>query len=378
MNVPTRWARRIAEPLLDATRPHRWARRKELYNFVDQPRKTPAAIRSDLRTWQAKYGMCDFSYFEYGADIEGRDIDRYMPYVVFKEHRNATNRTLVGPDDFSYECLLEDKTVFERYARACGHATPETRAVFTSEGFVLPGSRETLPADTFADVFPEFSGILKPITGGGGADVFRIVSSDGVVRVNGEPTDLAVFCKSFRAHHILQAFIQQHDALAALNASSVNTLRLLTVRDEHGARPLSAVLKAGSVGGWIDNVQRGGLAVLVDLKRGALRGRGILSPGNPTVAAHPDSGVVLDGYAVPHLDAAVRAACAFHEDLYGFHSIGWDIAITDDGPLIIEGNNTWSGYFHFTLDPDFLARYLETLGPLPPQPYRHQHAPFIR
>lgn len=30
-----------------------------------------------------------------------------------------------------------------------------------------------------------------------------------------------------------------------------------------------------------------------------------------------------------------------HKSLYGIHSIGWDVAITDQGPVLIEGNDNW-------------------------------------
>ena len=32
---------------------------------------------------------------------------------------------------------------------------------------------------------------------------------------------------------------------------------------------------------------------------------------------------------------------SFHEKLGDIHSIGWDIAITKDGPIFIEGNDNW-------------------------------------
>jgi hypothetical protein len=31
----------------------------------------------------------------------------------------------------------------------------------------------------------------------------------------------------------------------------------------------------------------------------------------------------------------------FHNYFKDIHSIGWDIAITEDGPVIIEGNDNW-------------------------------------
>lgn len=369
--------RKFAEPFLSATRIYRWSRRTSPYALTDLPRKTPAQIRTDLRSWEARYGTYDFSYFGYGADIVGRPIDTYMPYEIFKQYRNASNRTLSHNDDFTYECLLEDKSVFERYTRAGGHPTPEICAVLTPTGFVLPGETRVRSTTTFPDVFAEFSGILKPAVGVRGTSVFRIETRAGEVYIEGDRTEFAAFASTLQTRYVLQRRIRQHAALAALNESSVNTLRLVTVREAGGARPLSTVLKMGRRGGTVDNVIRGGIAVLVDMEQGVLRGRGMSSPGTPSVDVHPDSGILLEGYALPHFDACVQAACALHEDLYGFHSVGWDVAVTDEGPVIIEGNSNWGGTFHFTLNRSFMAQYLDALGALPPQPYRHRHARLV-
>jgi hypothetical protein len=30
-----------------------------------------------------------------------------------------------------------------------------------------------------------------------------------------------------------------------------------------------------------------------------------------------------------------------HNELYGIHTAGWDIAIAENGPIVIEGNDNW-------------------------------------
>ena len=59
------------------------------------------------------------------------------------------------------------------------------------------------------------------------------------------------------------------------------------------------------------------------------------------LSRHPDTGASLGGFEIPEWDAVVelakRASTAF--DPVGF--VGWDVAVTDDGPVLIEGNTTW-------------------------------------
>ena len=56
---------------------------------------------------------------------------------------------------------------------------------------------------------------------------------------------------------------------------------------------------------------------------------------------HPDSGVIFDGYTVPLYHEALQLCLKAHSYFYGIHSIGWDIAISENGPVIIEGNDNW-------------------------------------
>ncbi len=55
---------------------------------------------------------------------------------------------------------------------------------------------------------------------------------------------------------------------------------------------------------------------------------------------HPDTGVVFKGYALPYFEEATQMICAAHRlfprELF---DLAWDIAITPDGPLIVEVNS---------------------------------------
>lgn len=64
------------------------------------------------------------------------------------------------------------------------------------------------------------------------------------------------------------------------------------------------------------------------------------------ITYHPDSGVVFEDYKIPYFEEAVKLAKRATECFYGFCSIGWDVAITTDGPTIIEGNDDWGIVAH--------------------------------
>ena len=56
---------------------------------------------------------------------------------------------------------------------------------------------------------------------------------------------------------------------------------------------------------------------------------------------HPDSGAVIEGFALPHWEAARALALRAHDAARAVPAFGWDVALTPDGPVLIEGNQ-WS------------------------------------
>ena len=54
-----------------------------------------------------------------------------------------------------------------------------------------------------------------------------------------------------------------------------------------------------------------------------------------------DSCVVFKDYEIPFFREAVDLALELHTKMYRCHSVGWDIAITEKGPVFIEGNGLW-------------------------------------
>jgi histone deacetylase complex regulatory component SIN3 len=92
----------------------------------------------------------------------------------------------------------------------------------------------------------------------------------------------------------------------------------------------------------VDNWAVGGLAIGIDVENESLHKYGFYKPGYGTKALeHPNSGIVFDGYKIPFLQQAIEQAKNLHSFLPGVHSIGWDIAIGENGPIIIEGNDNW-------------------------------------
>ena len=137
----------------------------------------------------------------------------------------------------------------------------------------------------------------------------------------------------------IEDVIENHPDVAKLYPHSVNTIRIITMLDAQGEpHCLFAVFKMGKDGRIVDNY---GLHGPVDMETGEF-----LFPahsGDTTAGMHytkhPNTGVELLGYKVPYVKEAVEMAKRAAKVVPQMRYVGWDVAITPNGPAIIEGNN---------------------------------------
>ena len=80
----------------------------------------------------------------------------------------------------------------------------------------------------------------------------------------------------------------------------------------------------------------------IEMLSGTLMEYGFQSPAfGGRLTNHPDTGVAFLGRRVPFFEEAKELACRLHRFIPGVHSVGWDIGITSNGPVFIEGNDEW-------------------------------------
>lgn len=93
--------------------------------------------------------------------------------------------------------------------------------------------------------------------------------------------------------------------------------------------------------GNVDNWAAGGLAIGIQ-NNGYLKKYGFYKPGYGTkTEKHPDSKIEFEKYKVPMLNEAYELSIKAHKFFYNVGAIGWDIAITEDGPVFVEGNDNF-------------------------------------
>ena len=234
---------------------------------------------------------------------------------------------------------LDDKAEFAERCHAAGLPAVPTIAV------AAKGSLERAAPLPDQDLF------VKPLSGKGGRGAERWLSLGGqrFVSSRGEELDAAQLAgrlafQSRRIALIVQPRIVNHASLEALNAGALATVRALTFFDaDRQPRLAGAVLRmASSTASVVDNFHRGGIAAAIDPATGELGPATDLGKDARVgwLDEHPVTGARIAGERLawwPEMLAlALEAQRVFADRVF----VGWDIAMTPDGPLLIEGNGS--------------------------------------
>ena len=164
-----------------------------------------------------------------------------------------------------------------------------------------------------------------------------------MLRFDGETLMLSDLCK--KNPLIFESVISQTSQMAALNPSSVNTIRFMTTLMPDGsARTIACFIKVGRAGRCVDNAGSGGnVDAAVDIANGRIYNV-IMFKGwrnIDKIDCHPDTGVLLDGMMIKNWAEIRRRVENFQQRMPFVKAAGWDIAITDNGPIIVEVNDMW-------------------------------------
>lgn len=147
---------------------------------------------------------------------------------------------------------------------------------------------------------------------------------------------------------IVEDKIPQHPEMSALYPDSINTLRMVTLNNGKAVTLVLAICRMGN-GENVDNFLHGGMMTRIDVETGTLQYDAV-DAKNVVYKAHPITGTHFVGYRIPMWEECVefvkKAALVVPEIGY----VGWDVAVTPDGPVLVEGNE-FPGHCLYQLPP---------------------------
>lgn len=148
--------------------------------------------------------------------------------------------------------------------------------------------------------------------------------------------------KTIGADVIVEPYLENHKILKEIYPGSLNTIKITTLYLSDGPHIQTALFRCGN-NSTVDNVHLGGICALVDLKSGVVFGKAVDKHFKQYVI-HPITHKQIIGLRIPMWtevkELALKAARVTPEMKYS----SWDIAVTPNGPVMIEGN--WDAEFY--------------------------------
>jgi len=330
------------------------------------PLKSPARQRLEQLQLTARCLLTRTEYrlYRFGEiDKDYRYMMNFMPGDLFaNEFRNAVN-------DANWKHVLDNKWLFYIHYDRFGIPIPEVHGVyepgigFTNRGaplasaddlraYLMEARPSTLVIKPLGGIMGYKIYIFQEITYEGDTIHFvtntgeRLTFDDLADRLN-KPYRVRYYQSGgYELNHsgfLVQSKVEQHEFLNAIAPYTTNTFRIVTFLNHAGEVNIHfTLLRLGRKGNVADNWDKGGVGVGVDPSTGVL-GNGVVKPkyGLQWMQHHPDSGVRFTGLRVPYWDEILSVCTRAAKVTPKVRSVGWDVALTPDGPVIIEGNPDW-------------------------------------
>jgi|GEM_PF-3865451 hypothetical protein len=177
--------------------------------------------------------------------------------------------------------------------------------------------------------------IVKPSEGTQGSSIF-------IADVSTEVAILELWSSIHGRPFVVEEIVVQHASLSALNSSSVNTIRVYTVKKGDQVFITGATLRMGCGSGPTDNYSAGGLAAEVDTDTGIVITRAVTQNAG-CFYVHPYSHKVIIGFQIPEWNKIKEVVKEAHLLVPDLGYIGWDVAVCADNQITLIEANTFAG-----------------------------------
>lgn len=273
------------------------------------------------------------TYFRFGMFMKDyTDIDKMKSFIP-----QGVYNLYSADKDSRYHLLIDDKILFHDFLSYYGLPVPTRFFIFRNGQF-----RNGTELLTDNDVDRIISSItddrifVKRFTGGAasGISIFKKIENGIYSDSDGEKVCASLIRRKFQGQdYIFEKQIVQEPVLSKFNPDTVNTIRVLTYK----SRIISATVRFGGKGEFVDNVSANGVAVSLDIETGKLGEYGMKMYSTVEhFFEHPDSHLRFKDTHVTQWTEVREVINKALEYLPYFNSIGFDIATTSCGPVILE------------------------------------------
>ena len=171
----------------------------------------------------------------------------------------------------------------------------------------------------------------KPTDSCSGKGIYKSIDID-------ENTDIEQLHKFMIDNNLFcEDCIEQHSDMNKLSKHSINTIRVVTILSDNEVIDLYEILRVGIGKSKVDNVASGGIYTVLS-KDGVIVNPMWSDKTITTYTVHPTNGFKMIGFKIPYFKEAVELCKKAAKVEPHVRYVGWDVAISPNGPVIVEGN----------------------------------------
>jgi hypothetical protein len=269
-------------------------------------------------------------------------------------------------NDKSVKDVLDNKLFFEMFYKNFNISLPEI-IMFNNRNMYLIGGKsievknvndfKALLEEMFIKYLSDDSVFIKKTNlSSSGKNIYKLFRHE--LKTNTKKIN-EIFSIVSQSEYLFQKPLKQHPVLNILNPSSVNTIRIDTFIDRNGEiEVISAHIRMSTNNLYVDNIGSGGCYVGINLKTGELKKYGYSSiyvGGVKTLTEHPVTKTVFKNFSIPFFAQVIELVIKTAGFIPGLRLVGWDVAIGESGPILIEGNSDYEIGGNDAVDGGYLA-----------------------
>ena len=261
----------------------------------------------------------------------------YMDYQLFEMYkmnsderktivtRGKNNEIIKKYNDKNYIKYFEDKTLFnDKFNK------------YLNRDWMMINDKNFDKFDKF--ITKNKTIVVKPIDGTCGKGVEKIIT--------GGTNKRKLFDTLLQNGQLLiEEVAKQCKSLSALHPTSINTVRLVTLKGQ----VVAAFLRIGNFENVVDNLNNDGLAAPIDNKIGTIKYPAMDKEHN-VYKIHPVTNEKIIGFKIPKWKEVLKLCKSACKEIPEVGYVGWDVCIGEDKPFLIEGND-FPGHDIYQLPP---------------------------
>lgn len=299
---------------------------------IKSGKKIPFAKK--LWSWQKGFFSSSFVLY----DLSNNDYREYLSDYQENVKAIRLNDEYVSELDnkINFSALIKDFL-----------PVPEDIAKITDGNIISITDGNQLSFDKFIELIGNETLILKPIDSASGVGVIKVSMKDESVVFNSNEITFEEFENklSLLKTYLASLYLKQADYSNQIFPYSVNTIRILTMVNPQNGTPFIAAAAhrfGTNRSAPVDNCNAGGITSNIDTETGILS-KGILTYFEGNILTwldnHPDTGSKISGVQIPGWEDIKSKILKAAAKISYLKYIGWDIVVTKDGFVVLEGNN---------------------------------------